>query len=377
MEEKNNIINDNEGLHTVAYTGEGEPELVEKTVVAEPQLFNAFSAMEEEKAKKLLRKREIKRLSNAVALPLIGFNIVGFIASLIVQIVVLIVLGLEQGEALLTNSDFQYLYSGMFSILYFSLPFLLIGAMTKTRLRDTVAFGRCRIGKAVPVIMLGFGVIAVTQYASVYFSTFLSQILGQPVENPLPEYGTGPMSLVINLVCIGLIPAIMEEFAFRGVILGTTRRFASDGFAIIVNATLFSMLHGNLHQIPFTFAFGLFLAYMTVYTGSVVPAMVVHGVNNSLSVIVSMVTDNASGLVQILVTVSYYVVLLFVGIFGLILFINSSKDPLKLSKERSEDTKTVAANYFSSAGFIIFAIMTLMNVLDAQYNITARLLGGQ
>lgn len=344
---------------------------------AESAGSNELSRLQEERQRILHRKREVKRLSNAVALPLIGFNVVGFIVSLIVQIVVLIVLGLECGEELLMNSDFNYLYSGMFSVLYFSLSFLLIGAMTKTRLRDTVAFGRCRIGKALPVIMLGFGVIAVTQYASAYFSAFLSQILGQPVENPLPEYGTGPMSLVINLVCVGLIPAIMEEFAFRGVILGTTRKFTSDGFAIIVNATLFSMLHGNLHQIPFTFAFGLFLAYMTVYTGSVVPAMIVHGVNNCLSVIVSMATENASGLVQTLVMVSYYVVLLMVGIIGLVIFINGANDPLKLSKERSEDTKTVAANFFSSVGFIIFAIMTVMNVLDAQYNITARLFGGQ
>ena len=135
------------------------------------------------------------------------------------------------------------------------------------------------------------------------------------------------------------------------------------------------MLHGNLSQIPFTFALGLFLAYMTVYTGSVVPAMIVHGVNNSLSVLISMLSVNTSGLTltQVLVTVLYYGTLLLVGLLGLIIFIHSSKDPLTISKERSDDVKTVAAYYFSSPGFIVFAIMTFISILDVQYNLIGRI----
>ncbi|MBE6799209.1 MAG: CPBP family intramembrane metalloprotease [Ruminococcaceae bacterium] len=333
-----------------------------------------FSSLDEERREKLRRKREIRRLSNATAIPLIGFDIVGFVVALILQIFLIVLLGQDRTEELLRDPDFNYLFSGFFSIIYLLFPFLLINKMTGIKLKSTVAFGRCRFSKAISAIMLGFGVIAVSQYASSYFSLVLENILGRPVVNPAPEYGTGVVSWIINLVCVGLIPAVMEEFAFRGVILGTTRKFTSDGLSILINATLFSMFHGNIHQIPFTFALGLYLSYITVYTGSVVPAMVVHGVNNSLAVVLSMLTDSASGLAQTVISVSYYVILLLVGILGLIIFINSDKDPLRLSKERSEDAKTVAGDYFSSAGFIIFAIMTFISVLDVQYGLTSKII---
>ena len=320
------------------------------------------------------RKREIKRLSNVSSLPLIFFDIIAFVLVLIIQIVMVVTFGEARTEEIFKNPDFNYLVNGFFSLMFFSLPFVLVAKSLKTPLNKIVAFGKCKFSKALSATMLGFGVIAVSQYASAYFIVILESLMGEKVVNPMPEYGTGGASFIINLVCVGLIPAIMEEFAFRGVILGVTRKYTSDGFAIIVNAVLFSMLHGNLNQIPFTLALGFFLAYITVYTGTVVPAMVVHGVNNGLSVVISTLSQTVLPFGMTVVVAVYYGVLLLIGIGGLVMLINGRDNPFRLSKERSEDTKMVAKNYFTSVGFVIFSIITVYSVLDAQYNLTDKIL---
>lgn len=320
------------------------------------------------------RKREIKRMANVTLLPLILADLVAFVLVLITNIVMDIALGEVRADEILKNVDFNYLFNGFYSLVLFSLPFVLVARMMKTPLNNIVPFGKCKFSKALSVTMLGFGVIAVSQYASAYVGGILESILGSEIVDISPDLGTGIVSFVINIICIGLIPAIMEEFAFRGVILGITRKYTGDGLAIIINAVLFSMLHGNLYQIPFTLALGFFLSYITVYTGNLVPAMVIHGINNSLSVIVSTLSQTVSPLGMTVVTAVYYGVLLLVGIGGLVMLINQNDNPFMLSKERSEDGKTAAKYYFSSVGFVIFSIITVYSVLDAQYNLTAKIL---
>lgn len=312
------------------------------------------------------KKKEIRRLSNATVLPLLINWGAGEIIVYTLAIICMIVMGQNAALALLNNPDFNYLFNGFFSIIFLSLPMLITARWTKQPLSKTVNLKPGKLGRAVPVIMLGFGVIAVANYAGGIISNLFNSVFGEQVVDPMPEFGTGTASFIINMVCVGLIPAIMEEFAFRGVILGTTRKYTSDGFAVLTNALLFSLLHGNLNQIPFTFMLGLYLAYITVYTGSVLPAMVVHGVNNGLAVALSMLMVELSPINQFIISGIYSLVLLLVGVCGFILLTKAEKFPFKLSKERSEGTGKVAKYYYSSVCFIIFAVYAVIKVITTQ-----------
>ena len=50
---------------------------------------------------------------------------------------------------------------------------------------------------------------------------------------PLPEspYENTVSYIIVSVLTTALLPALLEEFAFRGVILGSLRRFG-DGFAV-------------------------------------------------------------------------------------------------------------------------------------------------
>lgn len=103
---------------------------------------------------------------------------------------------------------------------------------------------------------------------------------------------TSPQGYIV----IGLFAPIVEEVVFRGAILrellagsGHNRRW----LMIAVSALLFSVAHFNPVQLPFTFVVGLLLGWMYCRTGSILPGMVYHWVNNSVAFAIGFVTQNS------------------------------------------------------------------------------------
>jgi len=83
---------------------------------------------------------------------------------------------------------------------------------------------------------------------------------------------------------IGILPGICEEFAFRGVLLHSLhKRFGPWALAFVV-AVVFGFFHVNFFRVLPTAYLGFFMALLTLATGSVLPAMLVHIGNNSFAV---------------------------------------------------------------------------------------------
>ena len=93
---------------------------------------------------------------------------------------------------------------------------------------------------------------------------------------------------LINLLMIGIIPAIGEEFLFRGVLQKLFHQWTKNiHFAVIFSAFLFSAIHLQFYGFIPRFLMGIFLGYMFVWSGSLWVPILVHFVNNSAAVIVS------------------------------------------------------------------------------------------
>ena len=122
---------------------------------------------------------------------------------------------------------------------------------------------------------------------------------------------------MLSVIATAVTPAIVEEFALRGVVLHALKRFG-NGFAVLVSAGLFGLLHGNLEQIPFAFVVGLYLGYLTVKTKSSVPAVMLHFYNNASSIIFSYVQYIASQNTLQFVYMFYLLIMLCLGVLGLV-----------------------------------------------------------
>lgn len=102
-----------------------------------------------------------------------------------------------------------------------------------------------------------------------------------------------PIDLLINLLMIGILPAIGEELLFRSALIGILRKvFRNIHWPVIISAVIFSAFHLQFYGFFPRFVLGLILGYLFVYSGSVwVPALA-HLVNNGTVVVVSWLMAN-------------------------------------------------------------------------------------
>lgn len=88
-----------------------------------------------------------------------------------------------------------------------------------------------------------------------------------------------------GLFHIALIPAFAEEFLFRGYILRAFEKSWGIIVAIIVSSLIFGMFHLQITNLLPLAALGAMLAVLTVYSGSIWPAVLAHFINNGAAVV--------------------------------------------------------------------------------------------
>jgi membrane protease YdiL (CAAX protease family) len=95
-------------------------------------------------------------------------------------------------------------------------------------------------------------------------------------------------SLPVQIVCVGVIIPIMEEYIFRGVIYKRMRRHATAKRAMISSAIFFGIYHGNSVQMIYAALCGLLLAYLYEKYGSIKAPILAHMLMN---IVVCLLTD--------------------------------------------------------------------------------------
>lgn len=91
---------------------------------------------------------------------------------------------------------------------------------------------------------------------------------------------------IINLFMIAIVPAICEEFFFRGVIQRISYRlFGNFHLAILFSSFFFAFSHFEFYTFFPRIVLGLLLGYMYYYTGSLIMPIFTHFLNNATAVI--------------------------------------------------------------------------------------------
>ena len=108
----------------------------------------------------------------------------------------------------------------------------------------------------------------------------INRLTGSPATSEMLPSG-GP-ELLMQFLALGVMPAIAEERLFRGAFQGLMRPCGSAA-AIFAPALLFGVLHLDLAQGLTAFACGVFLGWLAERSGSILPGMLLHFVNNALA----------------------------------------------------------------------------------------------
>jgi len=269
----------------------------------------------EAELKRKQHKAEIRRIGNAIGGAFLLFDVATFVISYFIRFVLDILgdIGFSGYDAMmkfLASPDGDSLLT---PIVYLgTLTFLMIPALMKKKTSSLIDFGKFSIKKAVYSIMAGLGICILGNIASAFISAFLSNF-GITTKGGDYEIGSSPYSFLLSTLSIAVVPALMEEFAARGCVIGSLREKFNPLPTIFISGALFGLWHGNLNQIPFAFFGGVAFGFMYYYTGSIWPSIILHFLNNFMSVSLSFGTRDMSTVASNMITWLIFASLILVG----------------------------------------------------------------
>lgn len=144
--------------------------------------------------------------------------------------------------------------------------------------------------KAVSPLVMGVSIVFI--YSAMYIANLLVEQSGLP--NTMEETFLAMSRNPIGILSITLLAPILEELLFRGAIQGALQRQIKPWGAIMISSLLFGLVHMNLAQIPFAFFLGIIFGWLYYRTGSLLPGVVGHILNNTVATITMNLYGNAT-----------------------------------------------------------------------------------
>lgn len=124
--------------------------------------------------------------------------------------------------------------------------------------------------------------LAIVAYLALAF--LYATVIGEPEQDDIAdEFGPLPVQILLIVFAAG----ISEEICFRGMLFGGLRERFHWVWAALISAVIFGVLHAltGLSAVPPLIVIGFMLAMVYEKTGSIVPAILFHMLNNSVALL--------------------------------------------------------------------------------------------
>lgn len=179
------------------------------------------------------------------------------------------------------------------AIVVFLLPLLLYSLLLKVSPKKV--FKTCNFNKiSFMVILISIGLGLICFFINIIVSSFSNGLIGfsgyRSVGTTI-EYEYNAINFILDLITVAILPAICEEFLHRGLLLQGTKHM---GFkkAILISSLLFGLLHFSIQKFFYAFIIGLVIGLISVVSKSIWPGIIVHFINNGLSVYLDYASAN-------------------------------------------------------------------------------------
>ena len=125
---------------------------------------------------------------------------------------------------------------------------------------------------------------------------------------------TGAQSSWLLILSVILLAPIGEELLFRGIIMNYSKRCMPAIWAIILQAALFGLYHGNIVQIIYAFVMGIILGIVSQKLGSIVYSIILHmAVNISIFLVPQFIyINNTATIISCIVSGIALIILLVI-----------------------------------------------------------------
>ena len=108
----------------------------------------------------------------------------------------------------------------------------------------------------------------------------------------LPDWLSDTFDLLqsgwLGIICVAILGPILEELLFRGAITKVLLKKYNPVVAILISGLIFGIFHMNPAQVVGATLIGFILAWIYYKTHSLIPCILIHIMNNSLSVYLAL-----------------------------------------------------------------------------------------
>lgn len=167
---------------------------------------------------------------------------------------------------------------------FLALPGVYYLLQRKLPFREMVGISKLDSLQWLLLIPLAFCIERIGQFVNLLSQLFATNVVGEHMMDLILAY-----PLPLTLLVIAVMPALCEEFIFRGILYQGYKKCSVSG-AVILTAVLFGLMHMNMNQLSYAVVIGILFAAVNEVTGSILPSMLLHLYINGKSTLLLYLT---------------------------------------------------------------------------------------
>ena len=219
----------------------------------------------------------------AVGLVLLSLLIAIIFGSGIVSILKLVFQNID-----ITNIS---LLSMLISTLMIGLPVIIYLRINKLSIRQRLRINKISHNTLFSIIIISIGfIIIIDELDRIIYVLFGSpDFLGELVEQLKITSVYNGFLIILTTV---IVAPVVEEILFRGFLQKVLEESWEDiTKAILVTSLFFALIHLNPYWIVQIYLLGMLLGYLSWRTNSIIPGIILHGLNNGFAVALNNVEN--------------------------------------------------------------------------------------
>mgnify|MGYP002526307431 FL=1 len=216
-----------------------------------------------------------------------GFSYGGAVVAMLIISVVMSLLPFERGSAARVAASY-------IGTVLLQLCFLLAAIIPYKGTRARPRYGFTRPTARAALVAPAVAAISIVAFYGIamLFGGFLS-FIGYKGSGGTDM--TSPVGIIMAIVISVILAPVCEESLFRsshlsslGVMLGRRKLFFRTLAMTVIGGAVFAFMHCRPEQTVYQFFFGGALVYLTIKTGTVIPAVLAHATNNIIGIILAI-----------------------------------------------------------------------------------------
>ena len=289
----------------------------------------------------------------------IGFSyLIYAICTIAFPIIIFHIIG--NGFEIVNNINFRLIIS---AICNYILPFPILLFLMKKLESEKLEKESLSITSFLLYFCISFTLMIIGNLIGIGVTSLIGTAIQSDIANPIQT--------LINSsdILLNFIGPIFEELLFRKLLIDRTIKYGAK-ISIILSATLFGLMHGNLNQFFYAFLLGGFFSYIYIKTGKIIYPILLHICLNLMGSVLSLfVLGSANAIAQgtyasfdiglILIYVLILLLVMIFGLYGLTQYKKAKLTKIRTKIELAKPIRTAFLNY-GMACYIGFTILLIL-----------------